>query len=164
MVVTTTEAGSSYTDAQFRSLYTSQTSSSNRVQRNEHANTATRDVSTNDLNALFTVPSGATAGRFIYFFIPRYYFENSNGTVQDITGTANPNIEFIFDYNGTNQSYVIDDFGELDADYWLYGSNIQIETQFGNSSNRTPHIVIRLKTALGGTGQIGKIYQLKNTE
>tara|TARA_R100001440_G_scaffold14544_1_gene24587 strand:+ start:307 stop:2847 length:2541 start_codon:yes stop_codon:yes gene_type:complete len=164
MVITTTEAGSSYTDAQFRTLYTSQSFGNNMQQINEHANTATRDSSTNDLSLQFTVPSGATSGRFIYFFIPRYYFENSNGTVQDITGTSNPNIEFIFDYNGTNQSYVIDDFGELDADYWLYGSDIDIQTQFGSSSYYTPHIVIRIKTALGGSGQVGKKYLIKNTE
>jgi len=170
MVLSQTELDNNDSDSDWQDLFDGTTSGTS-VQVNEQLTDTGDflDANTDQLFAVFTVPSTQAVGDYIYWFVPTYYFSASNGGTQDITGTSNAFVDLFHNYNGNENSpgglsNVIQDPGVLDTDYTLFKTNISLETQFGNSANTTPYIAFRIKDALGGTGLRNTKILIRNNE
>lgn len=170
MILSSTELDNNDSDSDWQNLFDGTTSGTS-VQVNEQLTDTGDflDANTDELFAVFTVPSTQEIGDYIYWFVPTYYFSASNGGTQDITGTSNAFIDLFHNYNGSANSpgglsNVIEDPGVLDTDYTLFKTNISLQTQFGNSSNTTPYIAFRIKDALGGTGLRNTQILIRNNE
>lgn len=170
MILSSTELDNNDSDSDWQDLFDGTTSGTS-VQVNEQLTDTGDflDANTDQLFAVFTVPSTQAVGDYIYWFVPTYYFSASNGGTQDITGTSNAFIDLFHSYNGNANSpgglsNVIEDPGVIDTDYTLFKTNISLQTQFGNSSNTTPYIAFRIKDALGGTGLRNTQMLIRNNE
>lgn len=166
MIMSSTALTSSSSDSDFQNMYDGVTSN-NGISSYPENITSTGDLAdanTSQLSVSMIVPNTQAINDFVYVFVPSYYFSDGSGGYQDLTGGGNLNQDFIEDFGGNNFTQRIEEPPQVTGDFWLLKEGLDLQVQFGTSSNKIPFHVLRLYTALANIGLRGTHYLLRNTE